>query len=69
VFPGGSAWSYSNTNYVLAGLIVEAATGHPLGGDLARRISGPPGLRHTYFPVNFPFLAGPHARVYSPALD
>jgi D-alanyl-D-alanine carboxypeptidase len=67
--PAGSAWSYSNTGYVLAGLIVEAVTGHSLGDELAQRIFRPLRLRHTYFPVTFPFLMGPHARGYSLALD
>jgi D-alanyl-D-alanine carboxypeptidase len=69
MFPAGSAWSYSNTGYVLAGLIVEAVTGHSLGDELAQRIFRPLRLRDTYFPVNFPFLVGPHARGYSLDLD
>jgi D-alanyl-D-alanine carboxypeptidase len=69
LFPAGSAWSYSNTNYVLAGLIVEAVTGDSLGRELERRIIRPLRLRHTYFPVNFPFLVGPHASGYSVPLD
>jgi D-alanyl-D-alanine carboxypeptidase len=69
LFPAGSVWSYSNTNYVLAGLIVEAVTGHSLRAELARRIFRPLRLRDTYFPVNFPFLVGPHARGYSLDLD
>jgi D-alanyl-D-alanine carboxypeptidase len=68
-FPAGSAWSYSNTNYVLAGLIVERVTGHRLGRELQRRIFGPLRLRDTSFPTEVPFLVGPHARGYSLQLD
>ena len=69
VFPAGSQWAYTNTNYLLAGLIVEAVTRRSLGAELARRIFRPLQLRHTYFPVNFPFLVEPHASGYSLALD
>jgi D-alanyl-D-alanine carboxypeptidase len=41
LFPPGTTYSYSNTNYVLAGLIVEAATGRTLGQELKRRIIRP----------------------------
>ncbi len=50
---------------MLAGLIVEAATGHTLGQELARRIVGPLGLRDTFFPVNAPGIPGPSSRGYS----
>ena len=69
MFPAGSAWSYSNTGYVLAGLIVEAVTGHRLGDELARRIFRPLRLQDTDFPVSFPFLTGRHSRGYSLDLD
>jgi D-alanyl-D-alanine carboxypeptidase len=68
-FPAGTAWSYSNTGYVLAGLIVERATGNRLGRELERRIFRPLGLRDTSFPTEFPFLVGPHTRGYSLHLD
>ena len=48
LFPPGSGWAYSNTDYVLLGLIVEAATGRPLARTLDRRIARPLGLRHTW---------------------
>ena len=64
-FPPGTAWSYSNTGYILVGLIVEAATGHKLGKELTRRIFRPLGLRDTYFPVNRPDIPGRNARGYS----
>jgi D-alanyl-D-alanine carboxypeptidase len=67
-FPPGTAWSYSNTGYVLAGMIVEAATGHTLGRELARRILRPLGLRDTFFPVNAAGIPGPRSRGYSPPL-
>ena len=64
-FPPGTAWRYSNTGYILAGLIVEAATGHKLGQELTRRIFRPLGLRDTFFPVNRPTIPRPYARGYS----
>ena len=70
LFPPGTAWSYSNTDYVLAGMIVEAATGKTLGQELTRRIIGPLGLRDTVFPVNQPGIPGPNPRGYSlPLVD
>ncbi|MFD5921685.1 serine hydrolase domain-containing protein [Kitasatospora sp. NPDC058201] len=47
----GKVWGYSNTNYVLAGLIVQKVTGRPLAEEIDRRIVKPVGLRHTYFPA------------------
>jgi len=45
----GAAFAYSNTNYLVAGLIVEAVTGRPLGDELQERIFRPLHLRHTAF--------------------
>jgi D-alanyl-D-alanine carboxypeptidase len=45
--PPGSRWSYSNTNYVALGLVVEKATGRSLRQELERLIIRPLGLRRT----------------------
>ncbi|HET6858243.1 MAG TPA: serine hydrolase domain-containing protein [Streptomyces sp.] len=50
-FEPGKEWAYSNTNYVLAGLIIEKVTGRPLAEEMDRRIIQRIGLRHTYFPA------------------
>jgi D-alanyl-D-alanine carboxypeptidase len=50
---------------VLAGLIVQAATGRKLGQELTRRIFRPLGLRDTFFPINRPTIPGRSARGYS----
>ncbi|MFE2156598.1 serine hydrolase domain-containing protein [Streptomyces lydicus] len=50
-FAPGTSWKYSNTNYVLAGLIVQKVTGRPLAEELDRRVVRRAGLRHTYFPA------------------
>ena len=68
-FAAGTDWSYSNTGYGLAGLIVERVTGRSLGRELERRIFQPLHLRDTSFPTNFPFLLGRHAKGYSLPLD
>jgi D-alanyl-D-alanine carboxypeptidase len=62
----GTGWSYSNTGYVLLGLVIRAATGGSVQQQLQARIIGPLGLRHTSFPVTNPRIAGPHAHGYLP---
>ena len=46
--PGG-AYHYSNTNYLLAGLVVQAVTGHSLGAQLRHRVFQPAHLHATTF--------------------
>jgi len=62
-FAPGARWSYCSTCYVLLGLIVEKATGHPLGSELRRRVFAPAGLSSTSFDTE-PRIAGPHAHGY-----
>ncbi|NJN17104.1 MAG: beta-lactamase family protein [Oscillochloris sp.] len=46
--PGAAGrWSYSNTNYILLGLIIEAVTRNSLEHELQQRILTPLGLRNT----------------------
>jgi D-alanyl-D-alanine carboxypeptidase len=45
----GDVWLYSNTNYVLAQLIIEKVTHDGYGDQLARRIAIPLGLRSLCF--------------------
>ena len=49
-FAPGIDWSYSNTNYVIAGMLVERVTGHRFADELARRITDPLELHGTAFP-------------------
>ena len=44
-FDPGTRWQYSNTNYVIAGLIVEKVTGIPFFEFLRSRILGPLGMQ------------------------
>lgn len=50
-FAPGTKWKYSNTNYVLAGLIIQRVTGRPLAEEMDQRIIKRIGLRHTSFPA------------------
>ncbi len=45
----GSEHHYSNTNYLLAGLVVQAVTGHRLGDVLRQSVFAPAGLTSTTF--------------------
>lgn len=47
-FPPGTAWGYSNTNFVIAGMLLEKLTGQPAEDVIARDVTGPLGLRSTW---------------------
>ncbi|MGW7553847.1 serine hydrolase domain-containing protein [Streptomyces rimosus] len=57
--------SYSNTNYVLAGMIIEKVTGHSYAHEVQRRILTPLKLRETSFPGVRPRMPLPHPTAYS----
>jgi CubicO group peptidase (beta-lactamase class C family) len=48
-FPPGTRFAYSNTNYVVLGMIVEAAARVPYGRFIGERIAAPLGLAHLTF--------------------
>jgi D-alanyl-D-alanine carboxypeptidase len=45
----GTTWSYSNTNYLLLGEVVRSVTGHPLAGEIRRRLLDPLGLGTAWY--------------------
>nr|WP_089921723.1 serine hydrolase domain-containing protein [Lentzea albida] len=63
-FEPGTQWNYSNTNYVVAGLLVEKLTGKPYEKAVEQRILKPLRLRDTEVPGDDPNIHGPHARAY-----
>ncbi|MBN2026521.1 MAG: beta-lactamase family protein [Actinobacteria bacterium] len=67
-FPPGEGWQYSNTNFILQGMIVEQVTGNPLKDEIAARIAGELGLARTSLPTQ-PRLSGEHSHGYLYARD
>lgn len=63
-FAPGASWSYSNTNYILAGQLVERLTGTSYGTQVRQRILRPLGLRETVVPGTRTGIPGPHAHGY-----
>ncbi|MFG2132413.1 serine hydrolase domain-containing protein [Streptomyces sp. NPDC048751] len=63
-FAPGTDWNYSNTNYTLAALVVEKATGRSYGDEIRRRVVAPLGLRSTSLPGTRPTLPAPSSRAY-----
>ncbi len=64
--PPGSAFEYSNTNYLLLGQIVEEVTGRSYGDVIERQIIRPLRLRGTSVPGSSPWIRGPHPHGYVP---
>ncbi|MFB9236855.1 serine hydrolase domain-containing protein [Plantactinospora siamensis] len=63
-FEPGTDWSYSNTNYTVAALLIEQVAGGAYGEQLQRRILQPLGLRDTQLAGDITDLPEPHAHGY-----
>ena len=61
--PGG-AYSYSNTNFVVAGMLIEKLTGHSVRTEYQNRIIDPLKLRDTLYVHPGTKIPGRHARGY-----
>lgn len=64
LFAPGTKWAYCNTNYVLAGMIIERVTGNDWPSEVEERILEPLGLQHTFDPGDELDLPSPHAQAY-----
>ncbi|MFH8277216.1 serine hydrolase domain-containing protein [Streptomyces sp. NPDC018322] len=60
----GAAYKYSNTNFVVAGMLVEEVTGRPVARAYQQRIIGPLGLRDTSYVHPDTRIAGLRVRGY-----
>jgi D-alanyl-D-alanine carboxypeptidase len=63
-FAPGAQWEYSNTNYVLAGMIIARISGHTWQQEVRNRIIRPLGLHDTFTPDTSPVIPRPHAVGY-----
>lgn len=64
VYPPGSNWNYSHTNYVILGDVIEKTTGKPLADVIAERILAPLKLRNTAS-ADLPDIPSPVLRAYT----
>jgi D-alanyl-D-alanine carboxypeptidase len=49
-FAPGKGYRYSNTNYLLIGMIIEAITKDSVGNQIRKRLLEPFGLKQTFYP-------------------
>ncbi|MFJ8414629.1 serine hydrolase domain-containing protein [Bacillus paramycoides] len=64
-FSPGKGWSYSNTGYVILGMLIEKITGNSYAEEIEKRIIGPLDLSNTFLPGNSTVIPGKnHARGY-----
>jgi D-alanyl-D-alanine carboxypeptidase len=71
LFPPGTSFTYSNTDYILLGMVIAAVDRipPPLASpapvlETYRRVIAPLGLWNTSWPIGDPGIAGPHAHGY-----
>ncbi|MCU5668910.1 serine hydrolase domain-containing protein [Bacillus cereus] len=64
-FAPGKGWSYSNTGYVILGILIEKVTGNSYAEEVENRIIEPLDLSNTFLPGNSSVIPGTkHARGY-----
>jgi D-alanyl-D-alanine carboxypeptidase len=62
-------WHYSNTNYILLGMLIQKVTGHSPINQIHRRILAPLGLHATSFPLTSKQIPAPYAHGYFGPID
>ena len=67
--PPAHGWLYSNTNYILLGMIIQKVTGRSPITEIRRRILVPLGLHDTSFPLTSTQIPAPYAHGYFGPLD
>ncbi len=65
LFDPGTEWFYSNTNYVLLGLVLEKVTGKPIAQLYQKEIIGPLELKETSFPNGDSAIPEPYDHGYT----
>jgi D-alanyl-D-alanine carboxypeptidase len=65
LFPPGHGLAYSNTGYILVGLVLEKVTGQPVQDLVTQRVVRPLRLHGTFFATSARFR-GPYAHGYFP---
>ena len=65
LFAPGTKWNYSNTNYLLLGMILETVTHDTVAHQLETRIFNPLHLTQTSFPTVSPLMPTPYAHGYT----
>jgi D-alanyl-D-alanine carboxypeptidase len=63
-FQPGDGFAYSNTNYTLAGLVVQAVTGKPIRQEVLDRIILPLNLKATSYPTDSAMVPSPRMNGY-----
>lgn len=56
LFAPGAGYQYSSTNYLLVGMVIEAATGGEVVDELRSRVLAPASLAHVFFSVEEPIV-------------
>jgi D-alanyl-D-alanine carboxypeptidase len=67
--PPVHGWLYSNTNYILLGMLIQKVTGQSPITEISRRILVPLGLRGTSFPLTSTAIPSPYAHGYYGSQD
>jgi len=63
-FKPGTGWHYSNTGYLLLGMIIEKLTGNSTASEIQRRFIVPMGLTQTSYPTAYPGMPCPYMHGY-----
>ena len=64
LFPPGTQFNYSNTNYILIGMVIEAVTHNTVAAEIENRILKPLHLTNTSYPVTDPGMPSPYTHGY-----